>query len=84
MRWTSLRPTLSFLFGNLSKSELAGITENTKFGYGVVVISIVDAPLRFGVSARGTQDYRKADTNALVVLHQSNTGEYLCKEEELM
>lgn len=85
MRSTSSRPTLSFLFGNsLSKSELAGITENTNSGDGVVVISMADVPLGFGVAARGTQDSRKADTNTVVVLHQSNAGEYLRKEEELM
>lgn len=36
------------------------------------------------IAARGAQDCRKADTNAVVVLHQSDAGEYLRKEEELM
>ncbi|XBI54926.1 hypothetical protein VPH35_036847 [Triticum aestivum] len=36
------------------------------------------------VAARGAQDCRKADTNGVVVLHQSDDDEYLRKEEELM
>ncbi|EMS58327.1 Photosystem I reaction center subunit N, chloroplastic [Triticum urartu] len=75
----------SFLFGNsVPKSALARITENTKSGDGVVVMSMADVPLGFGVAARGAQDCRKADTNAVVVLHQSDAGEYLRKEEELI
>jgi 60S ribosome subunit biogenesis protein NIP7 len=45
---------------------------------------MADVPLGFGVAARSAQDCRKADTNAVVVLHQADAGEYLRKEEELM
>uniref|UniRef100_M8BXP0 Uncharacterized protein n=1 Tax=Aegilops tauschii TaxID=37682 RepID=M8BXP0_AEGTA len=45
---------------------------------------MADVPLRFEVAARGAQDCRKADTNAVVVLHQSDDDEYLRKEEELI
>uniref|UniRef100_A0ACD5ZS22 Uncharacterized protein n=1 Tax=Avena sativa TaxID=4498 RepID=A0ACD5ZS22_AVESA len=69
---------------SVPKSALTRITENTKSGDGVVVMSMADVPLGFGVAARGAQDCRKADTNVVVVLHQSDAGEYLCKEEELM
>ena len=75
---------LLFLFGNsVPKSSLARITENTKAGDGVVVMSMADVPLGFGIAARSAQDCRKADTNAVVVLHQADAGEYLRKEEEL-
>jgi 60S ribosome subunit biogenesis protein NIP7 len=83
--WLKPDTERSFLFGNsVPKSALARITENTKSGDGVVVMSMADVPLGFGVAARGAQDCRKADTNAVVVLHQSDAGEYLRKEEELM
>ncbi|SPT17750.1 unnamed protein product [Triticum aestivum] len=49
-----------------------------------VSMSMADVPLRFEVAARGAQDCRKADTNGVVVLHQSDDDEYLRKEEELM
>ncbi|CAL4928107.1 unnamed protein product [Urochloa humidicola] len=83
--WLKPDTERSFLFGNsVPKSSLARITENTKSGDGVVVMSMADVPLGFGVAARSAQDCRKADTNAVVVLHQADAGEYLRKEEELM
>ncbi|KAF7079024.1 hypothetical protein CFC21_083334 [Triticum aestivum] len=51
------------------------------FEHQVAVMSMADVPLGFGVAARGAQDCRKANTNAVVVLHQSDAGEYLRKEE---
>uniref|UniRef100_A0ACD5W5Y8 Uncharacterized protein n=1 Tax=Avena sativa TaxID=4498 RepID=A0ACD5W5Y8_AVESA len=83
--WLKPDTERSFLLGNsVPKSSLARITENTKSGDGIVFMSMADVPLGFGVAARGAQDCRKADTNAVVVLHQSDAGEYLRKEEELM
>ena len=83
--WLKPDSERSFLFGNsVPKSSLARITENTKAGDGVVVMSMADVPLGFGIAARSAQDCRKADTNAVVVLHQADAGEYLRKEEELM
>ncbi|KAJ1292341.1 hypothetical protein BS78_02G385100 [Paspalum vaginatum] len=83
--WLKPDTERSFLFGNsVPKSSLARITENTKAGDGVVVMSMSDVPLGFGIAARSAQDCRKADTNAVVVLHQADAGEYLRKEEELM
>ncbi|PKU63387.1 60S ribosome subunit biogenesis protein NIP7 homolog [Dendrobium catenatum] len=81
-----LKPTaeLSFLYGNaVLKGGLARITDNTHAGDGVVVYSMADVPLGFGVAARSTQDCRKADANAIVVNHQADVGEYLRNEEEL-
>ena len=42
---------------------------------GVVVFSMSDVPLGFGVAARSTADCRKLDPNAIVVFHQADTGE---------
>ncbi|KAF3322816.1 60S ribosome subunit biogenesis protein NIP7 [Carex littledalei] len=82
--WLKPAAEMTFLYGNsVTKSMLARITENTKAGDGVVVLSMSDLPLGFGVAARSTQDCRKADTNAVVVHHQADNGEYLRNEEEL-
>uniref|UniRef100_A0A1I7WTV2 Uncharacterized protein n=1 Tax=Heterorhabditis bacteriophora TaxID=37862 RepID=A0A1I7WTV2_HETBA len=35
---------------------------------------------RFGVSAKSTADCKRADPTAIVVLHQSDLGEYLRNE----
>ncbi|XP_072985831.1 uncharacterized protein [Typha latifolia] len=82
--WLKPASEMTFLYGNsVTKSMLARITENTKAGDGVVVLSMSDLPLGFGVAARSAQDCRKADTNAVVVHHQADTGQYLRSEEEL-
>jgi 60S ribosome subunit biogenesis protein NIP7 len=83
--WLKPDTERSFLFGNsVPKSSLARITENAKSGDGVVLMSMSDVPLGFGIAARSAQDCRKADTNAVVVHHQADAGEYLRKEDELM
>ncbi|KAH7676713.1 60S ribosome subunit biogenesis protein NIP7 protein [Dioscorea alata] len=81
-----LKPTSeqSFLFGNpVLKGGLGRITENTKAGDGVVVFSMSDLPLGFGVAARSAQDCRKAEVKSIVVNHQSDIGEYLRMSDDI-
>ncbi|KAI5649034.1 hypothetical protein M9H77_35039 [Catharanthus roseus] len=81
-----LKPTseMSFLYGNsVLKGGLGRITENINPNDGVVVFSMSDVPLGFGVAAKSTQDCRKMDPNGTVVIHQSDIGEYLRLEDEL-
>ncbi|KAK9932849.1 hypothetical protein M0R45_020071 [Rubus argutus] len=81
-----LKPTseMSFLYGNhVSKGGLGRITENIVPGDGVVVFSMSDVPLGFGIAAKSTQGYSKLDPNGIVVLHQADIGEYLRMEDEL-
>ncbi|RWW21258.1 hypothetical protein GW17_00014599 [Ensete ventricosum] len=81
-----LKPTaeMSFLYGNpVLKSGLARITEGVSPGDGVVVFSMSDLPLGFGVAARSTQDCRKAHADAIVVNRQADAGEYLRNEDDL-
>jgi 60S ribosome subunit biogenesis protein NIP7 len=73
-----LKPTteMSFLYGNyVLKGGLGRITENTAQNEGVVIFSLSDVPLGFGVAAKSTQDCRKLDPNAIVAYHQSDIGE---------
>eukprot|EP00252_Welwitschia_mirabilis_P006860 TRINITY_DN1777_c0_g2_i1.p1 TRINITY_DN1777_c0_g2~~TRINITY_DN1777_c0_g2_i1.p1 ORF type:complete len:185 (-),score=12.67 TRINITY_DN1777_c0_g2_i1:219-773(-) len=81
-----LKPTaeMSFLYGNhVLKSGLGRITENTTQNEGVVIFSMSDVPLGFGVAAKSTQDCRKLEPNAIVAYHQADIGEYLRMEDEL-
>ncbi|OAE33370.1 hypothetical protein AXG93_3296s1090 [Marchantia polymorpha subsp. ruderalis] len=64
-------------------SGLARITDNTPQYQGVVVYSMSDIPLGFGLAAKSTQDCRKLDPTDIVTLHQSDIGEYLRMEDEL-
>ncbi|XP_009605219.1 uncharacterized protein LOC107808294 [Nicotiana tabacum] len=81
-----LKPTseMSFLYGNnVLKGGVGRITESISEHDGVVVFSMSDVPLGFGVAAKSTQDCRKMDPNGIVVLHQADIGEYLRMEDEL-
>ncbi|GFZ14009.1 60S ribosome subunit biogenesis protein [Actinidia chinensis var. chinensis] len=81
-----LKPTseMSFLYGNhVLKGGLGRITENIVPQDGVVVFSMADVPLGFGIAAKSTQDCRKMDPNGIVVLHQADIGEYLRTEDDL-
>ena len=63
--------------GTMSSSQAwARITENTPAYTGVVVYSMSDVPLGFGVSAKSTADCRKMDPSGIVVFHQSDVGEF--------
>ena len=50
---------------------------------GVVMMSMSEAPLGFGVAALSTKDCRKAESTAVVAFHQADVGEYLRMEAEL-
>ncbi|KAI5316595.1 PREDICTED: 60S ribosome subunit [Prunus dulcis] len=81
-----LKPTseMSFLYGNhVLKGGLGRITENIVPSDGVVVFPMSDVPLGFGIAANSTQDCRKLDPKGIVVLHQTDIGEYLRMEDEL-
>ncbi|XP_012363825.2 60S ribosome subunit biogenesis protein NIP7 homolog isoform X1 [Nomascus leucogenys] len=82
--WIKHGAEQSFLYGNhVLKYGLGQITENTSQYQGVVVYSMADIPLGFGVAAKSTQDCRKVDPMAIVVLHQADIGEYAWHEETL-
>lgn len=73
-----------FLYGNnVLKSGLGRITDNTPQYAGVVIFSMSDVPLGFGLAAKSTQDCRKLQPNDIVVLRQADIGEYLRTEDEL-
>mmetsp|Transcript_26827 Transcript_26827/g.44716 ORF Transcript_26827/g.44716 Transcript_26827/m.44716 type:complete len:182 (+) Transcript_26827:123-668(+) len=76
--WVKPSSEMSFLYGNhVTKSGLARMTENTPQYSGVVVYSMSDIPLGFGVAAQSTEHCQTLDPSGNVVLHQSDIGEYL-------
>lgn len=83
--WVKPSAEMSFLYGNhVQKSGLGRITESTpKYG-GVVVYSMSDIPLGFGVAAQPTEYCKDLDPTAVVVLHQADVGEYLRVEDVLL
>ncbi|KMT19252.1 hypothetical protein BVRB_1g014340 [Beta vulgaris subsp. vulgaris] len=75
---------MSFLYGNsILKAHLGRITEDINAGDGIVVYSMSDLPLGFGIATKSTKDVRKSDPQVMVVIHQADIGEYLRMEDEL-
>ncbi|KAJ1678931.1 ribosome biosynthesis protein nip7 [Spiromyces aspiralis] len=82
--WVKPNGEMSFLYGNhIVKAHIGRVTEDTPEHQGVVVFSMADIPMGFGVTARSTVDTRKLDPSAIVVYHQADIGEYLREEDTL-
>ncbi len=82
--WLKQSAEQQFLYGhNVTKSGLGRITESTDKYQGVVVYSMGDLPLGFGVAARSTAECRHADPMTVVCFHQADIGEYIRNEELL-
>uniref|UniRef100_A0A7S4F2F3 60S ribosome subunit biogenesis protein NIP7 homolog n=2 Tax=Chrysotila carterae TaxID=13221 RepID=A0A7S4F2F3_CHRCT len=82
--WLKPSAEQSFLYGNhVLKAGLGRITEDTPQYQGVVVLSMSDVPLGFGVAAKSTAECRKLDPQGIVALHQADIGEYLRDEDTL-
>lgn len=83
--WVKPSAEQQFLYGNhVLKSGLGRITEGTEKYQGVVVYSMSDVPLGFGVAAKSTAECRKLDPRSIVCLHQADVGEYLRNEEAII
>lgn len=74
-----------FLYGNhVSKAGLGRISENCDKYQGVLVFSMSDIPLGFGVAARSTAECKLADPVTSICFHQADIGEYIRSEEDLL
>ena len=83
--WLKPNGEQHFVYGNhIVKAHLRRITEDVPRNAGVVIYSENDLPLGFGTAARSTGECRDAPTEAIVVYHQSDVGEYLREEANLL
>lgn len=82
--WVKPSAEQQFLYGHhVMKSGLGRITENTPQYQGVIVYSMNDLPLGFGVAAKSTQECRHCDPMTIITFHQADIGEYIRNEETL-
>lgn len=82
--WVKPGAEMSFLYGNnVTKAGLARMTDGIPQYGGVVVLSMSDTPLGFGVAAQPTEYCKDLEPGANVVLHQGDIGEYLRVEDGL-
>ncbi|XP_043279923.1 60S ribosome subunit biogenesis protein NIP7 homolog [Venturia canescens] len=83
--WLKPSAEQQFLYGHhVSKAGLGRITESTPQYQGVVVFSMNDIPLGFGVAAKSTADCKHADPMSTVCFHQADIGEYIRSEDTLL
>ena len=76
--WVKPSAEMSFLYGNhVTKNGLARMTESVPQYAGVVVYSMSDIALGFGVAAHSTDHCQTLEPTGNVVLHQADIGEYL-------
>ncbi|CAF9926843.1 MAG: ribosome biosynthesis protein nip7 [Gomphillus americanus] len=69
--------------GHIVKAHVGRWSEDVPDHQGVVVCSMNDIPLGFGVTAKSTVETKKADPTAIVVFRQADVGEYLRAEDSL-
>ncbi|KAH0546992.1 60S ribosome subunit biogenesis protein NIP7 homolog [Cotesia glomerata] len=83
--WLKPAAEQQFLYGhNITKGGLGKITENTPHHQGVVIYSMNDVPLGFGVTSKGSSEISNADPISIVCYHQSDIGEYIRSEDNLL
>ncbi|XP_022919822.1 60S ribosome subunit biogenesis protein NIP7 homolog [Onthophagus taurus] len=83
--WLKPSAEQQFLYGNhITKAGLGRISENVMKYSGVLVYSMSDLPLGFGVAAKSTAECKHADPMSSICFHQADTGEYIRAEEELL
>lgn len=75
---------MPFLYGShVVKAHVGRWSEDCPEHQGVILMSMSDTPLGFGVTARSTQEARRLDPTGIVVFRQADCGEYLRDEDSL-
>ncbi|BFZ54862.1 ribosome biosynthesis protein nip7 [Savitreella phatthalungensis] len=82
--WVKPNGEMPYLYGNnVLKAHVGRISEDTPEHQGVIIFSMNDTPIGFGVTARSTVDSRKLQPTDVVAFHQTDIGEYLRDEDTL-
>lgn len=83
--WLKPSAEMSFLYGNhVSKNGIARMTEGVPQFAGVLVLSMSNLALGFGRAAHATERCKDLDPTSVAILHQSDVGEYLREENEIV
>ncbi|KAL1961173.1 hypothetical protein VTO42DRAFT_3118 [Malbranchea cinnamomea] len=82
--WVKPNGEMPYLYGgNVVKAHVGRWSEDCPEHTGVVVMSMDDTPLGFGVTARSTAEARRLDPTGIVTFRQADIGEYLREEDTL-
>lgn len=82
--WIKQNGEMPFLYGNhVLKAHVGKMSDDIPEHAGVIVFSMHDVPLGFGVSAKSTSEARNMPPTAIVAFRQADIGEYLRDEDTL-
>lgn len=82
--WVKPNGEMPFLYGgNIVKAHVGRWSEDCPEHQGVIVYSMNDTPLGFGVTARSTAEARRLDPTGITCFRQADCGEYLRDEDNL-
>lgn len=82
--WVKSNGEMPLLYGgNIVKAHVGRWSEDCPEHQGVVMYSMNDTPLGFGVTARSTAEARRSGPTDVVVFRQGDVGEYLREEDTL-
>lgn len=83
--WIKSSAEMNYLYGNNAlKSHIHKVSENIPMNAGVFVYTVHDVPLGFGAMAVSPTSYAKAKGGARVVLVQTDNGEYIRNERNIV
>ncbi|GMM44141.1 ribosome biosynthesis protein [Pichia kluyveri] len=82
--WIKANGEMPFLYGNhVLKAHIGKMSEDIPEHAGVIVYSMNDTPLGFGISAKSTIEARNLQPTNIVLFRQGDIGEYLRDEDTL-
>lgn len=82
--WIKPNGEMPFLYGNhVLKAHVGKMSDDIPEHAGVIVFSMHDVPLGFGVSAKSTSEARDLQPTSIVAFRQADIGEYLRDEDTL-
>lgn len=82
--WIKANGEMPFLYGgHIVKAHVGRWSEDCPEHQGVVVYSMNDTPLGFGVTARSTAEARRLDPTGIAAFRQADCGEFLRDEDTL-
>ncbi|CAG85919.1 DEHA2C04334p [Debaryomyces hansenii CBS767] len=82
--WIKTNGEMPFLYGNhVLKAHIGRMSDDIPEHAGVIVYSMNDVPLGFGVSAKSTNEARALQPTGIVAFRQGDIGEYLREEDTL-
>ncbi|GME91907.1 hypothetical protein B5S28_g2123 [[Candida] boidinii] len=82
--WIKANGEMPFLYGNnVLKAHVGKMSEDIPEHAGVIIFSMSETPLGFGVSAKSTIEARNLAPTGIVAFRQGDIGEYLREEDTL-